>query len=48
LRIGVVASCEKLVIILIIKWSKNGKNKKCAPELVLFNEKNNKKESGDF
>ena len=46
LRTGVVASCQKLGIILMIKLFKNYviknvKNKKCAPKLVVFNEKKN-------
>ena len=40
LRIGVVASCQKLVIILLIKWFKNWCYQKiCAQKLVFFNEK---------
>ena len=37
-------NCQKLGIILVIKWSKNVNNKKCAPKLVqFFNEKKNEK-----
>ena len=39
LTIGVVASCQKLGIILVIKWFKNWCYQKCAPKLVFFNKK---------
>ena len=55
LRTGVVASCQKLGIILMIKLFKNYviknvKNKKCAPKLVVFNEKKLRKifDKADF
>jgi hypothetical protein len=46
--------CQKLGIILENKvtyklmLSKNGKNKKCAPNLIFLNEKKNEKDSDDF
>ena len=42
LRIGLMASCHKLGIILVIKsffWYKKVNDKKWAPKLVFFNEK---------
>ena len=45
LRIGVMGRCQKMGIILENKTiqklmlSKNVKNKKCAPKLILFNKK---------
>ena len=38
-----MASCQKLSIILIIKWFK-----KCSPKLVFFNEKRIEKDWDDF
>ena len=46
LRIGLMGRCQNLSIILVIKWFKNWfyvRNKKCAPKLVFFNEKKNRK-----
>ena len=54
LRIGKVASCQKLGIILEKKvisklmLSKNVNNKKCAPKLIFFNEKKNWEWFGRF
>ena len=54
LRIDAAVSCQKLGIILLIKWFKNWcyqkiliHNKKCAPKLVFLNEKI-EKDSDDF
>ena len=54
LQIGVVASCQKLGIILENKGigklmlPKNVNNNKCAPKLIFFNEKKIEKDSDDF
>ena len=50
MRIGVVASCQKLGIILESKGilKKIDVIKKCAPKFIFFNEKKIEKDSDDF
>ena len=56
LKIGVMASCQKLGILLVIEFqkmtlSKNVNSKKYAPKLLLSNEKKNRMnewDSNDF
>ena len=46
-----MGSCQKYDIILVIEiliLSKYVNNKKCAPELIFFNEKKNEKDSDNF
>ena len=54
MRIGVVANCHKLGVILVsnklaqeLMLSINVNNKKCTPKLVFFNEKKNEKDLDD-